>query len=586
MAKFFLTNNKEWYSATKERICNSDFELAFDYAEKDIYALTTHKLKIKNTNAYQDASGDFVIATGTAIYKESLDYTNVLADLSREDTLRGGALSIRQNTIGQYAYVIKQDAMVVVFGDAVGTYNIYYFYNDGYYFISNFLYDMAYVLKEQISVNKMNVIENAIRRGILRNETFYNEIKRLGGDEYIQIQDNSLSISEMPQEWPIDATTTIKERAQQMASVMQSKARIVSKVLGTPNVCMTGGLDSRMSVAAYLSAGVKPKLSFGISNTHIAFPEAKDAEIVQQLGEYLSLDVNLMQWDTRYPDVSWDKYLQRYGFMYYLWGGVDCVVDFFETQQEQICTQGYFGEMYRNLPLVEEGEKIITIEDFLKYYFAQEGYKGVDQELINEHVMNKLKWVAEKYNLDIANIRPEDVFYFYLEYRKVADSVTMNYVNLVRYSELLLMERDILTLTRIPLAKKDGAKLMLAVMCELYPAILDVPIFTHHQLTRFNRSDMKLYVGKDMQRSSLVLLIKKMYHKMQFLKPIRDLFVKVEKGSLKNYEIKESAPNNDEHLSYYVDNWHKTLTVDLVLDEKTSQLYHTMEKKAIDSLSR
>ena len=160
----------------------------------------------------------------------------------------------------------------------------------------------------------------------------------------------------------------------------------------------------------------------------------------------------------------------------------------------------------------------------------------------------------------------------------------MNYVNLVRYSELLLMDRDILALNRIPLMKKDGAKLMLAVMCELYPAILEVPIFTHHQLTRFNKSDMKLYMGKDIQRSNLVLLIKNMYHRMQFLKPLRDLFVKMEIERIKNHEINESVPKEEDCQSNYIDNWHNTLSVDLVLEEKTSQLYHTMEKKAIDSL--
>ncbi len=584
MAKFFLTNKEEWYLKTKEQIGISDFELAFDYAKNGVYALTTHKLKIKNTNAYHDTSDNFVIATGTAIYKESLNYSCVLNDIKSDTLTEIDIENLRKNTIGHYAYVLKINKKITILGDAVGTYNIYYFYKDGYYFISNFLYDMAYVLKGLISVNEMNVIENAIRRGILRNETFYNEIKRLGGDEFIQIQDKSLDVCEISQEWPIDAATTIKERAQQMAYTLQSKARIVSKVLGAPNVCMTGGLDSRMSVAAYLSIGIKPTLSFGVSNTHIAFPEPKDAEIVQMLAEQFSLNINLMQWDTRHPDVSWDKYLQRYGFLYYLWGGVDCVMDFFEEQKEKICTQGYFGEMYRNLPYIEEKNTSITLEELMTYYFSQSGYNGVDQEIINEHVKKKLQWVANKYQIDTQHIQPEDVFYFYLEYRKVADSVTMNYVNLIRYSELLLMENDILALSRIPLRMKDDAKLMLTVMYELYPSILDVPVFTHHQLTKFNKKDMKLYTGKDVQRSDLVLLLKEMYHQMKFLKPLRDIFKKVENERNKKSSIDEVTPKNDDNSSHYSDNWHNTLTIDLKLQEKSSQLYHTMEKKAIDSL--
>jgi len=67
MAKFFLTNNPEWYQKAKERINASDFKLAFDYAVKDTFALTTHKLKLENVNAHRTQNGEFVIATGTAI---------------------------------------------------------------------------------------------------------------------------------------------------------------------------------------------------------------------------------------------------------------------------------------------------------------------------------------------------------------------------------------------------------------------------------------------------------------------------------------------------------------------------------------
>ena len=140
MSKFFITNNKEWYQQTKERISKSDYSLAFDYSKDGVYALSTHKLKINNVNAYVDAKGDFVIATGTAIYKESLDYIVLLNDCKREDLLRGGARSVRDNTTGQYAYTIRLNDTVYVFGDAIGAYNIFYYHKDGNYFISNFLF--------------------------------------------------------------------------------------------------------------------------------------------------------------------------------------------------------------------------------------------------------------------------------------------------------------------------------------------------------------------------------------------------------------------------------------------------------------
>lgn len=126
MSKFFLTNNIDWYNKTKERIFNSDFSLAFDYAEDGVYALTTHKLRIKNTNAYLNKDNNFVIATGTAIYKESLDYSSIISDFKSI-----GIDGIRSNTIGQYAYIVKDAGLINVFGDPVGTYNIYYYCRGG-----------------------------------------------------------------------------------------------------------------------------------------------------------------------------------------------------------------------------------------------------------------------------------------------------------------------------------------------------------------------------------------------------------------------------------------------------------------------
>lgn len=429
----------------------------------------------------------------------------------------------------------------------------------------------------------MNVMENAIRRSILGNETFFNEIMRLGGDEVLSIRDGVFNLIEIPNKWPLKTDILIGDIARDMANKMSSKARVISSVLGAPNICMTGGLDSRMSLSAYLNIGVKPTLSFGVSNTYIAFPEPKDSDVVKDIADKFSLNLHLMQWNTKYPDISWDKYLQRYGFLYYLWGACECVVDFFENQEERICTQGYFGELYRNLTFIEGRKENLSMEEFLNFYFTQEGYSGIDKERINDHIMRKLNKIAEKYHIDKQHISSEDVFYFYLEYRKVADSVTMNYVNLIRYSELLLMEYDILEYARVSSRLMDNSQLMLYVMNLLYPPVLSVPIFTCHKLTRFDQLDMKLYVGKDIYRSRVLLRLKSIYHRMSFLKPLRELYVKAEKHSSKEENVQKTR--SDDSMAYYSDNWQSLLIHDFkIYNMPNHQLYHVMEKKAIASI--
>ena len=71
MSKFFITNSLYVYESLKANIQNSRFKLSFDYSETPIYALATHKLCVDNENAFQ-VLNNFVITTGTIIYKDSL----------------------------------------------------------------------------------------------------------------------------------------------------------------------------------------------------------------------------------------------------------------------------------------------------------------------------------------------------------------------------------------------------------------------------------------------------------------------------------------------------------------------------------
>lgn len=576
MAKFFLTNNNEWYLAAKERITDSDFELAFDYADNNVYALTTHKLKIKNTNAYQDANGDFVIATGTAIYKESLDYTNVLADFSREETLRGVG-SIRKSTVGHYVFVIKHKEAITIFCDGVGAYNSYYYYKNGCYLISNSLFDMAKVLSPYITLNEMNLLEYSIQCGVLCNETIFNEISRLGGDEYIEIHENMMSVNSLPEQWNLlrgDATEHVKE----LSHLLKKKATVISSVLGDPCICMTGGLDSRMSLAAYLSAGARPTLLFGQSNTNIAAPEPMDKEIVHIFSTKFRLKENLPLWDTTRPDAEWKKYLERYGFLFRMWGAAPDIMSSFENVEEKLCTLGSCGELFRNLHLTEHRTEDISIDELIQEYYQRAGKVTLDcEEIFLDHLKNKLLRIAEKYHLDPMHMHPEDITYFYIECRSVADTITMNYLNYIGYSNLMLMETDVVKYCRVPNLEMDDSKYMLKVMYDLYPEILQVPVFSRCAICRFDLGTMTLYRGIDARRSPRVLMLKAVYKKMKtVLKPLRNLYKKVE-------HINTSKPVCEIKQIQYNKPYHR-LNSHIEFHNDNLEIYHYMNIYAINAI--
>ena len=106
----------------------------------------------------------------------------------------------------------------------------------------------------------------------------------------------------------------------------------------------------------------------------------------------------------------------------------------------------------------------------------------------------------------------------------------MNLINLIRYSELLLMERDVLLSSRVPCKLMDNSRFMLEIMYCLKEDVLDVPIFSHRELCKFNKENMMLYSGLDASRSDNTLRLKNIYLKAKtILRPLRNLYKRFEK---------------------------------------------------------
>ena len=249
MAKFYLTNSKKWFDSTIKLIKESDFDLSFSSSANGIYTASVHKLKIRNTNAYEQ-SGKFVIGVGTAIYKESLDYSSILNSTVIDIP------QIRKETIGQYSYVIYDSETCLVFTDKVGVYDVYYYSRGEEWYIATSLYDLALVLRPYLSLNEYNVYERAGTSAILNNETVFNEVHRLNGDQYIRINkkgqlevifDKSATI------FPLHEDKEYTNVLQELSKRLVYKASVVNKVLGRPSIGMTGGVDSRLNCAVFLA---------------------------------------------------------------------------------------------------------------------------------------------------------------------------------------------------------------------------------------------------------------------------------------------------------------------------------------------
>lgn len=481
MSKFFLTNSKELINSISAEIDNSLFKKNFEYSSANLFAITTTKLDIKNTNHYSE-NDDFVFATGTLIYQGSLNLKKLFLqkNLSIEE--------IRDNALGHYCICLKDNITIKLFGPAYATYDIYYYHMNGVFLVSNDLYTISNILSDKITVNKFNVIEECIHT-ILGNETVYNEIKRLDGNEYLQINDNKFFIKDLPYNKSL-ANEKSPDIAKKMSSFLATSATQIYNNLGNPSICMTAGLDARMSLATYLSIKAQPDLYYGVGNSFLTNTQQKDLEIDSLFEKKYNLKLNVKQWITpKQIDHDWPEVIKNYGFYAYIYGGSNEIFDFFRKTKGQIITFGYGGELYRNLDWIENKKnKFFSIEDFINFYYVTGDLLRMTKNVVGfkEHLYKKLSWICQKYDLNPQKIPNEANIFFLQEYRKTADTHLLNFINLSKYCSLLLMESECIKYGMQSTESLKKSKFMLSVINQLKPEILEIPVFSHRELKKYN----------------------------------------------------------------------------------------------------
>jgi hypothetical protein len=254
---------------------------------------------------------------------------------------------------------------------------------------------------------------------------------------------------------------------------------------------MTAGLDARTSLATYMSAGAKPNLYYGVGNSFLTNTQQKDLDIDSLFEKEFNLKLNVSQWKS--PEIinqDWSDVVNKYGFYAYIYGGSNAIFDFFRRIEGPLVTFGYGGELYRNLDWIENREKdFFSIDDFIdEYYVTGDSLRMVKGVVgFRDHLRKKLLWVCEKYDLNPDKIPNEASVFFLQEYRKTADSHLLNFINLSKYCSLLLMESECMKYGMQSVESLKKSKFMLSVINQLFPKVLDIPVFSHMTLRSYNR---------------------------------------------------------------------------------------------------
>ncbi len=493
MSKFFVTNSATVSGRIDSVVENSQYKTCFKWSENGIYALSTEKLKINNVNASTTTDG-FIIVTGTMVWGTDGQCVDENVLLQVADTFDGSPDSIRKNAIGNYSVVLMRNGNLCILGEATGYYDIFYYSYGDIWAISNSLYDLAKVLNEHLTVDINNIAEYILQGGILLGGTFFKEINRLVGFNYIHIDKKNFQVINEEILYPL-ATCSLEKSVEQYKDASIHFAKKMGHAFGKPTQMMTGGLDCRLLLASELAVGIAPDLYYGSGNSFITNTFDKDLEIDRMYCEKFNLNLINDSWGTPSPvDKYWDEYLLLFGFYYSAYGASKNVFESFMESPNDFQTLGQVGELYRSLPWIDNLNKnYFTIDEYLNTFYLPDNFENLLPDTgVKQHLYEKLLKICQLYNLDPMHLALEDVFYLSNERRKTADSVMVNLLNLIRYSSYQHADYNVMCAGRVKNEYLSDSRFMLHCLNAIYPEVLDIPVFSHCTMRKFNRNMMTL----------------------------------------------------------------------------------------------
>lgn len=507
MARIMISNNQKrvnYFNYLSKNVGFSDFNL---YNGSNFY-LSVHKKKIhKIENFIELGNGDFCSVVGTCIVGNKTG-TDALKELYIK--FNNDIEVMRTELLGNYIVCIKKFRKIYIFTDKYQVLKSYYQVNDSGWIFSNRIEDIA-MSSSNLKVNEFGLLQESLLVGAFGKETVFEDIARLFGYEYVEIdcKTNSFTIKGIPYKRKRRDFTnkTIEETASEYSELIKKRFAMVSNVFGDKiRIHQTGGLDNRTVFAAFLSTGIKPDILYGVGNSVLSNTLDEDLNICKMYVEKYNINLHKMDWSESYigANKNWSALFERYGFLYSLYGGARNLFKEYEGNIPNYPTFmecGYFLENLRLREFISDSKKkSITVEDFIDKYLLGSGYGIVDENLTKNfgEFRNKLVSLLLK-QIEIYGIEPKGIIneQNFDEVRWIharhTDSLMANFLNDFSASIAMFSIEELHEFPfDVPADWRRNAKFQLMVINNLNESVLDIPIFSHCQRHKFDKSKFKL----------------------------------------------------------------------------------------------
>lgn len=485
MAKFILSNKENIVEKIVADSCSVGFKVSGSYKVSAFYNCF-YKLSNPNCN-FLTIVDDFVSVTGTCIYK-GVHGEDALKAIYSDFNSNMDINSIRDEVIGNCAFIIKKDDKIFVFGEYNAFYDIYFYSKNGLWIVAHDLYDVYKSIKD-LNINKLNMLEHLSLGCNYCGETIFDDVYRLQDNESLTINllDGSITKYEFNVEWKGKEKLTYEESVSKISSTLKSISKTFYDNFGIPALSSTGGLDNRLNLAMFLANGIKPDLYYGIGNSGATNTFPGDLMVNKEFEKNFGTKLHQVSWNSSNPiDRDWEELKNKYGFSSVCYAGAKDFFEAYENIPNSSLLFGYMGELYRNLDVWEVRKfKSMTLDEYIDEYLIKSFINSKtklfdDIDKIKQHLYRQLKKVCKKWNIDINSISSEDEFFLNLERRRCSDVVIVNLVNYHHNCSYLIGNHQVLSFVASILAKsKLKCKFQLDILKELYPQVLHIPFFSH-----------------------------------------------------------------------------------------------------------
>ena len=441
MSKFFISNNFS-YTERVAKINKETFKI--NHAEKcnGLSFMVFDKLSLHSENFYgTNRGGCYVIGTQCIGDPLSDEWQNIPKYIFENFSL-DNIDKLKKEIIGIWAAFVWKDNQAYCFNDYYGLYDICYSSKSDFFVISTSLSDI-HACYPNAEYDEYAFIMDNFLSFCFPGKTSFKGICKLKEDEFLDIENGHISIKKYHR-CPITYDYKNMDSAlQDISNDIKKYARLINEQIGRAAILMTGGLDSRLCLAAFNTVDKNVLLAHGLSP--LTFHE--DRDIVEKISKVYGGEMILLDWSvaTHFNLTDQHSVFREVGFSN--WISYGCKHTYDEEKRlaakAPFLQSGYFCEAMRLRDWAEKsGKNYFSLEDYIDTNYLNDNLRPV-----YAHFEDFREYIIEQHKIQLNEIGfqgdynhiPMDYFErFRWKMARYCDSRYTFMINSYQYSFLLM----------------------------------------------------------------------------------------------------------------------------------------------------